>query len=125
MHVPNKVRVKDLGLDLVSLEDKISLTPKQPLMVGENKYDRIVDPFKLLIEEAITQQRNEMMDSFAQILWLLPTGDASSSNGGDAPFKVQINFYIPIFEGQIDADDIDKWLNLLEGYFYVHKFLNR
>jgi hypothetical protein len=41
------------------------------------------------------------------------------------PFKVQINFDIPIFEGQIDADVVDKWLNLLEGYFVVHNFLNR
>jgi hypothetical protein len=65
-------------------------------------------PFKLLIEESLTQQRNEMMDSFAQILRWLPTGDASSSNGGTAPFKVQINFDIPIFEGQIDANVIDK-----------------
>jgi hypothetical protein len=42
-----------------------------------------------------------------------------------APFKVQINFDIPIFEGQIDADVVDKWLNLLEGYFSIHNFSNR
>jgi hypothetical protein len=94
-------------------------------MVGENKYDGTRDPFKLLIEESLMQQRNEMMDSFVQILRQLPTGDASSSNGGAAPFKVQINFDIPIFEGQIDADAVDKWLNLLEGYFFVHNFSNR
>jgi hypothetical protein len=94
-------------------------------MAGENKDDGTGYPFKLLIEEALTQQRNEMMDSFAQILRRLPTGDASSSNGGAAPFKVQINFDIPIFEGQIDIDDVDKCLNLLEGYFSVHKFSNR
>jgi hypothetical protein len=94
-------------------------------MVGENKYDGIGDPFKLLIEESITQHRNEMMDSFAQILRRLATGDTSSSNGGDIPFKVQINFDIPIFEGQIDVDAIDKWLNLLEGYFSIHKFSNK
>jgi hypothetical protein len=33
-------------------------------MVGENKYDGTIYPFKLLIEESLTQQRNEMMDSF-------------------------------------------------------------
>ena len=66
-----------------------------------------------------------MMDSFALILRRLPTSDASSSNGGAAPFKVQINFDIPIFEGQIDADAVDKWLNLLEGYFSVYKFSDR
>jgi hypothetical protein len=66
-----------------------------------------------------------MMDNFTQILRRLPTGDASSSSGGTAPFMVQINFDIPIFEGQIDADVVDKWLNLLEGYFFVHNFSNR
>jgi hypothetical protein len=93
-------------------------------MVGEKKDDRIGYPFKMLLEEAPMQQRNEMMDSFAQILLRLPTGDASSSSRGVAPFKVQINFDIPIFEGQIDTDVVDKWLNLLEGYFNVHNFSN-
>jgi hypothetical protein len=110
---------------LVSLEDKISRMPKRPLMVGEKKDDGTRDPFKLLIKEAVTKQSNEMIDSFAQILRRLPTGEASSSSGGAAPFKVQINIDIPIFEGQIDVDVVDKWLNLLEGYFSVHNFLNR
>ena len=79
----------------------------------------------MLLKEALTQQRNEMMDSFAQILRWVPTGDVSSSNGGAAPLKVQINFNIPIFEGQIDTDDVDKWLNLLEGYFSIHHFSNK
>jgi hypothetical protein len=43
----------------------------------------------------------------------------------EAPFKVQINFNIPIFEGSIDANVVDKWLNLLEGYFSFHIFSNR
>jgi hypothetical protein len=116
---------KELGLELVSLEDIIAHIPKRPPMVGEKKYDGIGYPFKLLIEEALTQQRNEMIDSFAQILQQLPTGDASPSNGGAAPFKVQIKFDIPIFEGQIGVDVVDKWLNLLEGYFSVHNFSNR
>jgi hypothetical protein len=64
-----------------------------------------------------------MMDNFVQILRRLPTGDASSLSRGTAPFKVQINFDIPIFEGQIDADVVDKWLNLLEGYFSSITFL--
>jgi hypothetical protein len=37
-------------------------------MAGEKKYDEIGDPFKLLIEESLMQQRNEMMDNFVQIL---------------------------------------------------------
>jgi hypothetical protein len=68
-------------------------------MAGEKKYDRTGDPFKMLLEESLTQQRNEMMDSFAQILRRLPTSDTSSSSGGTTPFKVQINFDIPVFEG--------------------------
>jgi hypothetical protein len=67
----------------------------------------------MLLEESLTQHRSEMMDSFAQILRRLPTGDTFSSNGGTAPFKVQINFDIPIFEGQIDAYVVEKWLNML------------
>ena len=94
-------------------------------MEGENKYDRTGDPFKLLIKESLTQHRNKMMDSFAQILRRLPTGNAYSSNRSITPFKVQINFNIPIFEGHIDVDVVDKWLNLLEGYFFVHNFSNK
>jgi hypothetical protein len=54
--------------------------------------------------------------------------NASSSSdhfGGTAPFKVQVDFDIPLFEGHIDADVLDKWLNMLEGYFLVHNFSNR
>jgi hypothetical protein len=65
---PTRLEYKELGLELVSLEDKISRTPKRPLMERENKYDRTGDPFKLLIEEALMQKGNEMMDSFVQIL---------------------------------------------------------
>ena len=50
---------------------------------------------------------------------------SSSSLFRDAtPFKVQVRFYIPIFEGQVDVDALENWLNLLEGYFYVHNFSN-
>jgi hypothetical protein len=122
---PTRSEYKDLGLELGSLEEKRSRTPKIPLMAGEKKDDGTGYPFKLLIEESLMQQRNEMMDSFAQILRKLPTGDASSSSGGATPFKVQINFDIPIFEVHIDAYDVDKWLNLLEEYFSIHNFLNR
>ena len=50
------------------------------------------------------------MDNFAQILQRLPTSGASASSshsGGATPFKVQLNFDIAIFDGQIDADAID------------------
>jgi hypothetical protein len=68
-----------------------------------------------------------MMDNFSQILQRFPTGSTSASNnhsGGTTSFKVQVNFYIPIFDGQIDADVIDRWLNILEGYFSVHDFFD-
>ena len=41
------------------------------------------------------------------------------------PFKVQVKFDIPLFEGHINADALDNWLNVLEGYFSVHNFFDR
>jgi len=67
-----------------------------------------------------------MMDTFSHILQCLSIkiGAYSSSDhfGGTSPFKVQVNFDIPVFEGQIDAEAPEKWLTLLEGYFFVHNF---
>ena len=94
---PTRSGYKELGLEIVSLEENISSTPKRPSMVGENKDDGTLNPFKLLLEESLVQHKNDMMDSFAQILRPLPTGDASYSSGITAPFKVQIKFDIPIF----------------------------
>jgi hypothetical protein len=45
-----------------------------------------------------------MMDNFAHILRRLPTVDTSSSSGHETPFKVQLNFDIPLFEELIDVD---------------------
>jgi hypothetical protein len=122
---PTRSWYKELGLELVSLEDNYSRTPKKPSMVGEKKENETRDPFQMLLEEALERQRNEMMDNFAQILWRLPTSDTSTSSRSTSPFKVHIKFDIPIFEGQIDVDIIDKWLNLLEGYFSIHNFSDR
>jgi hypothetical protein len=94
-------------------------------MGEENKDEGEGDPIKLFLKEVLKKQRNAMIDNFSQILQRFPTGSASKSNnhsGGATPFKVQVNFDIPIFEGQIDAHVIDRWLNLLEGYFSVHDF---
>jgi hypothetical protein len=84
----------------------------------EKRDDGAGDPFKLFLEESLVRQRNEMMDNFAQILRRLPTGDTSSSSRHTAPFKVQVNFDIPLFEGQIDANVVDKWLNLARRVFF-------
>jgi hypothetical protein len=94
-------------------------------MEREKKDDGTGDPFKMFLEESLMQQRNEMMDSFTQIFLQIPTDNTSSLSGGAAPLKVQINFDIPIFEGHIYAYVVEKWLNILEGYFYFHNFLNR
>jgi hypothetical protein len=65
-----------------------------------------------------------MMENISHILQRLPIarGTYSSRNhfGGTYPFKVKVNFDIPIFEGQIDVNSLEKWLNLLEGYFSIH-----
>jgi hypothetical protein len=44
-----------LGLEIVSLEGKISCMPKRNLIVGENKGDGTGYPFKILLEESLTQ----------------------------------------------------------------------
>jgi hypothetical protein len=62
---PTRLEYKVLGLELVSLEDKSSRTPKRPLMEGEKKDDGTRYPFKLFIEESLMQQRNAMMDNFS------------------------------------------------------------
>ena len=94
-------------------------------MRDENKDEGAEDPIKMLLEEALEKQRNAMMDNFTQILQRLAIGGASTSSnhsGGATPLKVQVNLYIPIFDGWIDEDAVDIWLNLLEGYFLVHDF---
>ena len=58
----------NLGLDLVSLEENCSLTPKKPSMVEEKKNDGADDPISLLLEQALTRQRDEMMENFSHML---------------------------------------------------------
>jgi hypothetical protein len=98
-------------------------------MVEENKNGGVDDPINLLLEQALTRQRDEMMENFAHILQcLLITASAYSSSGhfgGNLPFKVQANFDIPVFEGHIDAEALEKWLTLLAGYFSVHNFSDK
>jgi hypothetical protein len=120
---------KELGLELVKPLEDLHCRPRRPPMVEEKREEREGDHIKLFLMEFPAKQRNEMMDNFYQILqWLSTTTDAYSTSshfGGTTPFKVHVNFYIPIFEGQIDVDDLEKWLKLLEGYFYVHIFSNK
>jgi hypothetical protein len=115
-----------LGLELVLLEDNCTRQPKRPPMAEEKRDDKARDPFKMLLEEALVRHRNEMMDNFTQILRtlsmaMIEASSTSSHSASATPFKVQVNFDIPLFEGQIDVDSLEKWLNLLEGYYSVRK----
>ena len=98
---PTRSEYRKLAIDLVSLEYNLSRTPKKPSMAKENKNDGADDPINLLLEQALTQQRDEMMENFSHILQCLPIaiGTYSSNNyfGGTSPFKVQVNFDIPVF----------------------------
>jgi hypothetical protein len=116
---------KKLGLEPINPLQYQSCRAQQQPMGDKNKDDGVGDPIKMLLEGALTRQRNEMMDNFTQILRRLPTEEASSSRDHATPFKVQVNYDIPLFEVLIDANSVDKWLNLLEGYFSVHNFSDR
>ena len=71
--------------------------PEEMKDVGER------DPINSLPKEALARQRDEMMNNFSQILRRLPTTantfTSSDHFGGAAPFKVQVNFDILVFEG--------------------------
>jgi hypothetical protein len=126
---PTRSEYKKLGIELISLEENHSRTPKKPSMAEESKNDIASNFINLLLEKVLTRQRDEMMENFSHILQRLSikTGAYSSSDhfGGTFPFKVQVNFDIIVIEGQIDADALEKWLNILEGYFFVHNFFDR
>jgi hypothetical protein len=70
-------------------------------MVEEKKDDKAKDSINLLLEQALTRQRDEMMENFSHILQRLSIAAAASSSsdhfGGTSPFKVQVNFDIPVF----------------------------
>jgi hypothetical protein len=75
---PTRSEYSKLGLDLVSLEDNLSHTPKKPSMVEEKKNDGADDPINLLLEQALTRQRDEMMENFSHILQHLPIATCTS-----------------------------------------------
>jgi hypothetical protein len=73
--------------------------------------------------------KGENMKNFSNILQHMSIEKFASLSrdhfGSTSPFKVEVNFDILIFEGQIEADALDKWLNLLKGYFSFHNFSDR
>jgi hypothetical protein len=50
---PTRSEYRKLGLELVSLEDNLSCTPKKPSMAEEKKNDGVDDPISLLLEQAL------------------------------------------------------------------------
>jgi hypothetical protein len=71
------------------------------------------------------QNDGEFFDILQRLPITIGTSSSSDHFGGTFPFKVHTNFDITVFEGQIDAYALEKWLNLLEGYFSVHNFSDR
>ena len=124
---PTRSGYREFGLELVSLYH--SRRPKRPPMAEEKRDNGAGDPIKSLLKESLDRQRNEMMDSFAQILRRMSTMESASSIsnqfGDETPLKVQVNFDIPLFEVKIDADALYNSFTVLEGYFSVHNFFDR
>ena len=50
------------------------------------------------------------------------TSSTSNHFGGVNPFEIQVKFGIPLIQGYIDANYLEKWLNLLEGCNFVQIF---
>ena len=72
----------------------------------------------MFLKESLTQQWNVMMDYFTQILQrMLAASKGSSSRSSDfgeaTLFKIYFNLDFHVYEGQIDSDDLDKWLSSL------------
>jgi hypothetical protein len=72
-------------------------------MEEEKKKNGAEDPISLLLEQVLMRQRDEMTENFFHILQRMPIASGTSSSrdhfGGTSPFKVQVNFYIPVFKG--------------------------
>ena len=84
---PTRSGYKKLGLEPIEPLPDLSHQARQQPMGDEKKDDGAGYPIKMLLEEALARQRNEMMDNFMQILRRLPTGEASSSSGHATPLR--------------------------------------
>ena len=67
---PTREGYKELGLDLVEPLQDQPCKSRQPPMGKKKKDGGAEDPIKMLLEEALEKQRNEMMDNFSQIFQL-------------------------------------------------------
>jgi hypothetical protein len=126
---PTRSEYRKLGLKLVSLEENHSHTPKKPSMAEEKKNDGADDSINLLLEQALMRQRDEMMENFSHILQLpvIKQVHLHQATTLEAPFlsRYKLILIFPYLKDQIDVDALEKWLNLLEGYFSVHNFSDR
>jgi hypothetical protein len=52
---PTRSKYRKLGIELVSLEENHSRTPKKPYVAEEKKNDGADDPINLLLEQDLTQ----------------------------------------------------------------------
>jgi len=66
--LPIRLGYKELGLKLVEPVQDQPCKPRRPPIAEEKKDEGAGYPFKILLEEALEQQRNTMMDNFAQIV---------------------------------------------------------
>jgi hypothetical protein len=96
---PMRSEYRNLGLELVSLEENHSHTPKKPSMAEEKKNNGAEDSINVLLQQTLTQQRDELMENFSHILQRLPITTCMSSLsyhfGSTSHFKVQVNFIFP------------------------------
>ena len=76
---PTRSEYKNLGLELVSLEENLSFIPKKPPKAEEKKNDGANDHINLLLEKALKRQRDEMMENFTHILQHLSITAGASS----------------------------------------------
>jgi hypothetical protein len=76
---PTRSEYSKLGLELVSLEENFSRTPKKPSMEAEKKNEGEKYYINLLLEQALVRQRDEMMENFSHILQHPPISTCESS----------------------------------------------
>jgi hypothetical protein len=65
---PTRSEYSQLGLEFVSPKDNHSRMPKKPSMATEKKNGGEEYFIYLLLEQALVQQRDEMMENFVHIL---------------------------------------------------------
>ena len=80
---------------------------------------------KQLIEKTMAHRHTKMFAQFNEILLRFASTSRESATrhcyDKIIPFKVQMNLDIPNFEGKIDAESVDNWVQQLESYYAVNQ----